>query len=60
MAKADRVHSTPPTNTSAPIHSRLTPRPRVLAPAAAHEGPARPLQVVLRTQEVVDVMSSDE
>ena len=25
-----------------PIHSRLTPRPRVLAPAAAHEGPARP------------------
>jgi hypothetical protein len=36
-----------------PIHSRLTPRPRVLAPAAAHEGPARPPQVALRTQEVV-------
>jgi hypothetical protein len=32
---------------------RLTPRPRVLAPAAAHEGPARPPQVALRTQEVV-------
>jgi hypothetical protein len=39
---------------------RLTPRPRVLAPAAAHEGPARPPQVALRTQEVVDVVSSDE
>ena len=32
----------------------------MLAPAAAHEGPARPPQVALRTQEVVDVVSSDE
>jgi hypothetical protein len=36
------------------------PRPRVLPPAAAHEGPTRPPQVGLRTQEIVDVMSSDK
>ena len=32
----------------------------MLARAAAHEGPTRPPQVALRTQEVVDVVSSDE
>jgi Protein of unknown function (DUF3631) len=32
----------------------------VLARAAAHEGPTRPPQVALRTQEIVDVMSSDK
>ena len=33
---------------------------RVLAPAAAQEGPARPPQVALHTQQVADVMSRDE
>ena len=32
----------------------------MLAHAAAHEGPTRPPQVALRTQEIVDVMSSDK
>ena len=32
----------------------------MLARAAAHEGPTRPPQVALRTQEIVDVMSSDK
>jgi hypothetical protein len=32
----------------------------VLARAAAHERPTRPPQVALRTQEIVDVMSTDE
>jgi hypothetical protein len=32
----------------------------VLARAAAHKGPTRPPQVALRTQEIVDVMSSDK
>ena len=32
----------------------------MLARAATHEGPTRPPQVALRTQEVVDVVSSDE
>ena len=32
----------------------------MLARAAAHEGPTRPPQVALRTQEVVDVMRSDK
>jgi hypothetical protein len=32
----------------------------VLARAAAHERPTRPPQVALRTQEIVDVMSSDK
>ena len=32
----------------------------MLARAAAHEGPTRPPQVALLTQEIVDVMSRDK